>query len=208
MQVTIFGANGRIGRLTVMEALKRDVRVVAFVHGDNPFVENEKLQVIQGDIYNQNDVAQALNNSDVVISTLGSWSTPNKDILSKGMENIIPAMKSLGINRIVSLTGSGCRTSQDSASLKLFFNRLPLMLVAPKVLNDAEEHIKLLEDSDLDYTIIRSPVMSDEGEAKFRLEEKCPMPWAKINRKSVAIAMLDSLEKTDHLNKAPFISKS
>ncbi len=209
MQITVFGANGRVGRLVVADALKRNLSVNAFIHGDNPFTPNDKLQIFQGDIYNGKDVASSLVGSDAVISTLGSWGTPNKDILSAGMRNIIPAMQSVGIDRIISLTGSGCESSSDSFSFTQFFSRLPLMLVAPKILKDAEEHIKLLENTDLIWTIIRSPVMSDKGnEKKFRLTTKCPLPWAKINRKSVAIAMLDSLENAKHTNQAPFIAIS
>ena len=209
MQITIFGANGRVGRLVVAEALERNYSVTAFVHGDMAFSKNKNLRVIQGDIYNQSDVRGVLADSEAVISTLGSWGTPKKDILSSGMQNIIPAMQSMGIRKIISLTGAGCKSAQDTNSLTQFFNRLPLLIVAPKVLDDAEKHIELLERSNLEWTIVRSPVMNDKGKAdKFKLVNKCPLPWAKINRQSVAIAMLDALENISHANHAPFIVRS
>jgi putative NADH-flavin reductase len=108
MKITVFGANGNVGRLVVENALHQGHEVIAFIHGDNPFKASDKLSVIKGDIYNQKDVEKALNGSQAVISTLGSWGTPNKNILSAGMKNIIPKMQDAGINRIISLTGAGC----------------------------------------------------------------------------------------------------
>lgn len=209
MQLTVFGANGQVGQLVVEEALRRNYIVRAFVHGNNPFMNNDSLQVIHGNIYNENDVVEALRGSEAVISTLGSWGTPKKDILSEGMKNIIPAMHNLKINKIVSLTGSGCKSEQEANSPTRFLNRLPLLIIAPKVLKDAEDHIKLLEKSSLDWTILRSPIMSNSGNPKqFKIVDKIPMPWAIINRKSVAVAMLDLLENSTETIQAPFIVKS
>lgn len=209
MQITVFGANGRVGRLVVEEALKRNFTVRAFIHGNNPLTKNDNLQIIKGNIYNKNDVIMALDGSDSVISALGSWGTPNKDILSEGMKNIIPAMHNLNMNKIISLTGTGCKSSHDTPSILHSLNRLPLLVVAPKVLRDAEKHIKLLEESRLEWTILRSPVMNDAGNPRsFKITKKIPPPWAKINRKAVAIAMLDLLENSAETKKAPFIARS
>ena len=209
MQITIFGANGRVGRLVVAEALKRNFVVVAFVHGNSPFENQDNLQVITGDIYNKNDVMTAVQGSSAIISALGSWGTSKKNILSEGMKNIIPAMQTSGISRIISLTGSGCKSNLDHRSFKQFFNRMPLMIIAPKVLWDAEKHIELLEISDLDWTILRSPVMNNKGNPdKFNFVANVPMPLAKINRKSVATAMINLLENENYSKKSIFITKT
>jgi putative NADH-flavin reductase len=208
MNITVFGANGRVGRLVVTEALKRGHHVKAFVHGQNPFDTNKNLEIVQGDIYTREDVANALSGSDSVISTLGSWGTPKKDILTTGMRSIIPEMERLDIQRIVSLTGAGCKTRQDSNSLKLILNRLPLLILARKVLKDGENHIHLLESSSLTWTVLRSPVMNNSGNSSYKLSDTWPMPWSTINRTSVAEAMVDILEQNIVSSVAPFIRRS
>lgn len=84
MQVTIFGANGKIGTLVVTELLARKNSVKAFVHNHATLPENVNLTVVKGDIHSATDVSQALQGSQAVISALGSWGTPQKDILGIG----------------------------------------------------------------------------------------------------------------------------
>ena len=197
MQITIFGANGRVGNLVVAEALRLGHSVTAFVHGSNSFEDNKNLKIVQGDIYNFEDVKTAIKGSDCVISTLGSWGTPKKDILSEGMKNIIPVMQELDIKRIITLTGAGCNPTGTKTSIVDKLNRLAPLLIAPKVLKDAEIHMQLLKDSDLTWTVLKSPVMNNRGDKmSFKIVNTCPMPWATINRESVAMAMTKLI--TDH----------
>ena len=78
MQITIFGANGKVGSLVVEMALQKGLHVVAFSHGKSLFTPSDNLRIVQGDVYNAADVSSALSGSDVVVSTLGSWGTPKK----------------------------------------------------------------------------------------------------------------------------------
>ncbi|HEX5744259.1 MAG TPA: NAD(P)H-binding protein [Candidatus Saccharimonadales bacterium] len=75
-----------------------------------------------------------------------------------------------------------------------------------KILADSERHISLLEQSGLDWTVVRSPIMAKRGDAmRFRLTYDRPMPWATINRHSVAAAMLRLVEDRKYSGRAPFI---
>jgi putative NADH-flavin reductase len=209
MQITIFGANGRVGSLVVTEALKLGYSVTAFVYGSNSFEDDKNLKVVQGNIYNLEDVKTALQGSDCVISTLGSWGTPKKDILTEGMKNIIPAMQKLGINKIISLTGAGCNPIGVKLSFIDKLNRLPLRLVAPKVLNDAEDHMQQLYESGLDWTILKSPVMNRRGNPNnYKLEKSCPMPWVTINRESVAKAIVEIVGNDNFVKQSPYIKRA
>ena len=209
MNITVFGANGRVGSLVVAEALKKGHKVTAFVHGNSLFEDNPILSIVKGDVYNLDDVKNALSGSDCVISTLGSWGTPKKDILSMGMSNIVPAMKELGIKRIVSLTGAGCRAYKAETSMVEKLSRIPLVLLAPKILKDAEKHMKILNESNLDWTVLRSPVMNSSGDKMaYNIVNKYPVPWATINRESVSLALLKLVESDDY-NKLPlFIQRA
>lgn len=208
MQVTVFGANGKVGRLVVLKALENRYIVNAFVHGSSTFKPSEKLNVIQGDIYSYTDVEKALSGSNAVISTLGSWGTPNKDILTVGMTNIIPAMKKLGIGRIITLTGAEARAKGDNLGIIHRLMHLFLNVVAKKILADGEMHIKLLENSGLEWTTFRSPVMNDNGSVKFKLSNKRSLPWKNINRESVARAIINQITSNENISKAPFIERA
>ena len=206
MKIVIFGANGKIGRLVVAEALRRGHSVRAFVHNHSDIADDSNLSIFKGDIYDADSCRNAMKGCDAVVSTLGSWGTPKKDVVSTAVENIIPIMQSMKINKIVTLTGADSEASNDKQGLLHKLSRPLLATIAGKILADGERHIKLLENSNLKWSIVRAPIMSNYGQASsFRLTEDRPMPWQTINRKSVAIAMVDLLETTESELRAPYI---
>ncbi len=50
MRITVFGANGKIGRIVVAKLLEEGHYVKAFVHGRNFFDSNPKLGVVIGGV--------------------------------------------------------------------------------------------------------------------------------------------------------------
>lgn len=205
-QITVFGANGKVGSLVVSQALSRNYRVVAYVHRSHSFPKHPNLVIQQGDIYDAEDVAKALTGSTAVISALGSWHTPRKDILASGMKNIVPAMEKQGIRRIVTVTGAGAWDEGDSINTLQKFLHFILAKAAPKILADGEVHIHLLRASKLDWTVVRSPIMTNRGKKNtYALRMKLPLPFATINRHSVAAALLDLAASNQHVNQSPVI---
>ena len=85
----------------------------------------------------------------------------------------------------------------------------PIKLGPPrKILADGEKHIRLLEESGLDWTVVRSPIMNERGDAMgFKLTDKRPAPWATVNRRSVAAGMLRLVEDRKYSRQAPFITR-
>lgn len=205
MQITVFGASGKVGRLVTSLATQQGYTVVAFVHAHNPFIENDQLSIVEGDIHNLADVVRALNGSEAVISTLGSWGTKNKDILSSAMQTIIPGLQTSNTKRIVTLTGADALLGSEKPHLLQRMSRTGIKLVAPKILLDGEEHLRSLAASGLDWTTIRSPIMNNFGSSKYHLKLQWPLPIRTINRQAVAQALVDQVGRTDFMKQAPTI---
>lgn len=207
MKIVIFGANGRVGKLVVHEALKRGHDVTAVVHSAPEDLFGDGVRTIQADIHDRNQVSHAISGNDAVISTLGSWGTKSKDILTSGMRNIIPSMENANISRIVSLTGADARVSGDKPSLSSLVIGALFKMFAAKILSDGEKHIRLLARSDLAWTVIRSPKMSDGNATEYILNNISANAWDTITRHTIANAMLDVLETGKQHNNAPIIHK-
>ena len=209
MQITVFGASGKVGSLVVEEALRRGYTVAAFVHSHDPFSASGKLIVVKGDVYNADDVSNALKGSDAVISCLGSWGTPKKNVLSSAMKTVIPAMREQKIKRIVTLTGEGAIAPGQKPN---FFEALIIKLISPfpagEVFQDAIDHMNQLAASNLDWTVVRSPVMNKWGRNRYRLATKPGVPWGTINRLSVVNAVMDQLENEEYIRKSPYLRRS
>lgn len=209
MNIVVFGANGRVGQKVVKKLLAAQHSVRAVVHGDDPFEPNKQLEVMQGDIHDGDFVANAVAGCDAVASTLGSWGTATKDIQVAGMTNIIPAMQAADITRIISLTGAGVFDEPDHPSPLDKFNRLLMSKGAHRVFRDGEKHIRLLRRSHLNWTVIRSPIMKEDGEpGHYVLNDRFPAPWATIVRDDVADAICQLVVSEDWAQHAPFIHRA
>lgn len=206
MNILIFGASGKIGSRLVKVLLDRGHTVTVFVHTSGSFIESDNLHIKRGDIHDQQSVENAILNQDIIVSTLGSWGTKQKDILSTAMKHIIPAMKKAGIKRIVTLTGAGAKLPDEKLSFINFLNRTAISLGAKAILKDSEDHLKLLSNSQLEWTSLRSPVMTNNDSARYKLSLESPAPWELIGRHSVVLALLHVIENNPMPRKAPFIT--
>lgn len=209
MRVAVFGASGKVGLFVTNKLLIEGHDVIVFTHKSSPFKESKRLKIIHGDIHNFDEVRQAVRGSQAVVSALGSWGTKSKDIVSSGIENIITAMSENNIKRVVSLTGSDALASSDHSSILGRLLRF-IIIISParKILFDGEKHIKLLEKSELDWTVLRSPVMNNKGNLNnFVVSKLKPKLWQTINRESVANALVELIEDNDYYQQAPYIKR-
>lgn len=205
MRITVFGASGKVGQLVVAELLRRGHSVKAFVHNHSPFEADDRLSVIKGDVHDVQAVAQAVEGSQAVVSALGSWGTASKDILSSAVENIIPAMHAHGIRRIISVTGADARFAGDELSLVHRISYKLINVLGSQVVRDGEAHLAKLDASGLDWTMIRSPIMTSQPTQTYKLIRTRPMPWHTVPRQAVAVAMADAINNTTHNRQAPYI---
>lgn len=207
MQITVFGASGKVGRRVVKLALQEGYTVVAFVHRRNRLPEDPKLLYVQGDVRNPSDVDVALKGSKAVISCLGSWGKGPKDVLTAGMSVIIPEMKARKIKRIVSLTGADALLPDQNPEGIHRITHGALQAVAGKVLFDGERHLRMLAESGLDWTVLRAPVMNNFGAQKRRLTLYPVSPFATIRRQQVAESLVEQLKRKKTIGKAPYITR-
>ena len=87
-------------------------------------------------------------------------------------------------------------------------NHALLKLAAGKIVKDSEEHINVLSGSNLDWTVIRSPIMSNNQNSIYRLDLRPPSPLATIPRRAVAKALVDQLDSYLYLKSSPHIHRS
>nr|MCU0322704.1 NAD(P)H-binding protein [Chitinophagaceae bacterium] len=117
MTITVFGATGQVGKQVVNQALALDFTVKAFgrnveylIDADN---RNKKFEAIKGYVFDANEVLEAIQHTDAVISTLGGSFDGTDRTRSLGMKNIISQMQIAGVNRIIALGGLGVLNANE-----------------------------------------------------------------------------------------------
>jgi putative NADH-flavin reductase len=197
MKICIFGADGRTGIEVLQYAKNRGYEIVAFVYNE----------IREGNVLDYEKVLRACTGVDVVVSALGHIKGSDPSMQTKGMVNIIRAMKENNIRRIISLTGTGVRIPEDTpSSIDKILNFI-VKIIDPIRVKDGIEHAKVLKNSDLDWTIVRVLKLSNSPKMtyKYRLTTGGPAELH-TSRKKVAKVMVDLIDDKNYFRKMPVVS--
>jgi putative NADH-flavin reductase len=203
MKVIVFGANGRTGLLTVFQALEKGHQVTAFARKSSSVtIQHKNLNIIQGDILEYEKVKEAIQGQDVVISTLGVESRKYTTVLSEGTANIIRAMIELTMKRFICMSSAGILGNDGG----FWFGKIILPLFLKQVFEDKKRQMKLIQESDLEWVIIRPVGLTDAPKTgKYQVYDKIPGS-ATIPRADVADFMLKLMTDKKYDKMMPAIS--
>jgi putative NADH-flavin reductase len=206
-KICIFGAGGRTGIEVVKKAKISGYDVVAFVyHNTETRIFDNSVTVVQGDILNYNDVEDAVKGVDAVISVVGHIKNSNPLMQTKGIKNIINAMNNHGVKRLVSLTGTGVRISGDKPSFIDYLLNFFIKIIDPERIIDGKEHVKAIQNSNLDWTILRVLKLTKKSfTLEYNLTEHGPAELFS-SRKKVAEIMVNLVSSQKYSHKMPISS--
>ncbi len=171
-KVLIIGASGSLATVVTEELIKQnDVELTLFARNKNRIANIGNATVMEGSANNFNDVKNAIAGKDIVYVNLAG----DLDTMSK---NIVKAMKAENVKRIIAISSIG-----------IFDTPLKPVLNSYRALSDN------IENSDLDYTILRPDWFTYADEVDYALTKKgTPETGSAISRKSIA-AFISELVK-------------
>lgn len=209
MKLIIFGSTGDTGRQLTAQALELGHIVTAFTRSPEKLDQKHpKLRVIKGDVLDYSSVEQAIQDQDAVLCSLGKKKASDKSQLrTNGTRNIIRAMQKTGVRRLICQSSLGVGDSRDILPFQYKYFIVPVIL--RNVIADHEMQEKHIKESQLDWTIVRSAVLtSGEYTGSYRHGfVKTDMPIRiKISRADVADFMLKQLADDTYLHKTPGVS--
>ncbi len=205
MKIAVIAANGRSGQAFVEKALAAGHTVRGGILGKSFLPDNPNLTTVDCDATNPDQVKELITDCDAVVSLIGHVKGSPAQVQTQAISTVVDCMKSAGITHIVSLTGTGVRFPGDKITLTDRFLNLGISIVDPKRVKDGVDHVKLLEHSDLNWTVIRVLKLQNVAEKPFTLRENGPTkPY--VGRDEVASAILQVLEQNSFVQKAPIIS--
>src|SRR6201996_6933268 len=197
MKVIVFGATGGIGRLLVAGALDHGHTVTAFVRSGQSLEPRDGLSVVEGDLFDAQAVGDAIDGHRAVFCALGSRTLKADPVLSRAIPLIINGMHFHSVERIITVGAAGALYPAGKYHPRivgvLFAILHPTVLRHPMADQRAQE--RLLAASDLDYTIVRPPRLTDDAATgTYRvLPDALPSSSRRISRADVADFMLQQL---------------
>lgn len=207
MKIIIFGANGRTGEKLLHQALDRGHDVCAFVRR-MPEIPHKEVEYFVGDVLNPRTIQPAVEGADAVVSAIGHVSGSDPRVQTKGITNIIAAMKQAGVKRLISMTGAGVSDPDDVFQGSGVILTKMLELVQPDRISDGRAHAEVIRASSTDWTIIRCPKLTDGPKtANYQTGYIKAGLFDTISRADVADFILRCLEEREYIHSAPIITK-
>jgi uncharacterized protein YbjT (DUF2867 family) len=187
-KVIIVGATGSLAQ-NVIEALKplEDVALTLFVRNKGRLSKktSEGCTIVEGDAMNYESLKAAITGQDIVYVNLAGD-------LEAMATNIVRVMEEAGVKRIIAISSIGIYET-------------PLR----PVLSPYRKLADVIEDSGLDYTILRPDWFTNANEVDYTITHKGqPETGTTISRKSIAAFVATIIENPElHKNENLGISK-
>ena len=208
-KIALFGATGQTGQLFLRAALAGGYQVKALVRHANKLTQKSaRLTVIEGDVLNSADVYKTVEGTDIVVSLFGHVKGSPEWLQTNGTKNIVAAMKTHNVGRIISLSGGGLPfPEKDKPKFADYVIRTIMKVAVPKVLNDAVAHHEVLVASGLKWVIVRGPrLTNDARKGQYRVGWVGVNASTKISRADLADFILTQVEDETFDRQMPFVS--
>lgn len=188
MNIIILGAAGQIpAYLESLLLQKTDANLILYARNASKRLsirDGKRERLIDGDFTNTSSLAKAMQDVDVVyVNDMGD---------KKATHSIVEAMRKAGINRIIAASVLGIYDEVPGA-----FGKWNTRMVGDGV-ERQKESARILEQSTLDYTLLRLTWLYDEDDnSKYTLTDKGePFHGAQVTRQAVAQLILDIITDT------------
>ena len=157
MKVIIFGASGGIGKFAVKHALEKGYEVKAYLRNPSKLtLKHKNLTIIKGEIYNYNDMKNAVQGCDAVIWCVGIPMKKYNHMDSlEGHKNLIKAMNECGVKRLIDWSTTTASFKKDKKSFITVVPRIMVGIFLPTAKKEVIAIADLITSSNLNWTIVR-----------------------------------------------------
>jgi putative NADH-flavin reductase len=204
-RVLIIGATGGTGRQLVPQALERGYAVTALVRDPSRLqIDHPLLTIRQGDVLDEGSLEAAMQGQDAVVCALGHkrFFSPTR-ILSGGTRNILRAMETHGVPRLVCETSLGIGDS--AGRMGLYYTLFVIPVILPFYYWDKTRQECMLAASRAEWVIVRPGLLTDgEKRGRYRHGHQIGslLLTVRISRADVADFMLNQLTSDTYLRTA------
>jgi putative NADH-flavin reductase len=184
-KLLILGATGQVGDELVKQGLAGGFEVTALVRSPEKIhIRDERLHIIAGSPLDEKLLIKALEGKDAVLSTLGHTDLKKSSVVTEAAYALSRAMKASAAKRLVIVSSTLVAPGGS------FLTKIP-RLITKHAIRDSAEMEKVIQLTNLEWTIIRLVRLTNKMETGYRIfENEPPSVSASISRKTVAACML------------------
>ena len=205
LTIAVLGATGATGRHVVAHALQSGHYVVALVRRPGSFEPAARLrEVVWADVTDGETVISAVRGADVVISALGGAGKGPTTVCTDAIRMLVPAMSGAGVDRLIVVSAHGVLETHDRSLYSL-----AAWSGVGERMRDKESMEPLIVASDLKWTIVRPPLLTDTpatGDYKAGDQLKIKL-WHAIGRADLADFLVSEADDAAFIRRYPRIHR-
>ena len=200
-KILILGANGKIARIVEKRLLNNPEYQLTLVLRNAQRLDSLKIannvNIIEGNVSDKHLLETVLNNQDIVYANLNGN-------MEQWAKNIIETMQDRNVNNLIWITGSGLYHEVPDP-----FGSWVENYVGHESKEDTRRAAKIIETSQLKYTIIRAAYMTNDDEIDYELTKKGEtFKGTMISRASIADFVIKIIQDPNKYTKESYgISK-
>lgn len=210
MKITIFGSTGFVGKVLIKKAIAAGYQVKALARNPEKLEEfKDKIEIIKGSVFESSSIEAAMEGAEAVLSTIGPPTSGSFDPYQyeKAMKDIVRIMNKNGIKRYIHIGGAAHKGGENEVwnfGRKLL--RLFLTLFGKQILIAKHLEWEVLKSSDLDWTLIRPPKISNEAASGSISVDEKNLNNLKVSVEDLTDFILQQIPSKEWIRKAPLIS--
>ncbi len=176
MEIAILGAHGKIAQLVTKKLVKDPVTQRLFLRNTARLTAPQNGRLIEGDAENLEQVKEAIEGATIVYANLAGKTIENQ------AKTIVEAMKETGVKRLIWVSTLGIYDEVPGN-----FGIWNHQMLDGGYLETYSKAAELIENSGLDYTILRPAWLTNKTEVSYELTQKgAPFKGTEVSRESVA----------------------
>lgn len=197
MRIFLLGATGKTGGILMEMALNSGHQVTGYVRSrEKMVIQHKNLVVVDGNMYSEEQMAEAMKDHDVVVSCLGGNNNDKTTVIKDLTQVIVNSMKKSHVNRIIAISTAGIH---DEFS---WLTNLIIKFFYKHVINDHRLAAQLIMSSGMDYTLARPLSLTDGPLTQTYRKTPIGVPKGgkEISRQDLAHFLLNNIENNSNPN--------
>lgn len=203
--IAVIGGTGKSGNYLVQALLNKGYSMKLLLRTPENFtLQNSLIEIVKGDARDFDAVDQLIKGCNTVISKIGQ-PVGEKSIFTDATKNVIQSMNLQGISRYIAMTGLNVDTPFDHKNEKVKMATAWMYENYPKSTKDKQDEYDILVDSNVDWTLVRLPLIIPTSES-FPIEislEDCK--GEKISATDLSEFLVSQIEDRTFIKQSPFL---
>ena len=205
--IAVLGGGGKTGTILLNMLIARGYRPRVLLRKPVPELSASDVEIVYGDALDPECLRELLRGADALISTIGQ--RPGEPLVAGRLtEGLNELLAEAGIRRYIVLAGINVDAPGDSKGLSAQAATTWMRETFPAIHNDRQGACDKLFKSDLDWTLVRAPMIDFSNHRGKLAIDLADSPGKSVYVRDLADFLAVQLESDVYIRKCPFVAST